>query len=138
MYDTGKSVSMVSHLNKLVNKPKLIKCNRTIVEAGGGTLIPVGECFVQLQIGNKIFRVRVIVIENLRGYILGQVLHRANQFGTGYSINGRHYITLNREMLTQSCSQIITNPTLKTKGKIKLLPFSISVIEVRSLEIPDS
>ena len=41
-------------------------------------------------------------------------------------------------MLAQSCSQIVTNPILKTKGKIKLLPFSISVIEVRTPGIPDS
>ena len=61
------------------------------------------------------------------------MLHRENIFGMGYSTNGRHYITLNRE----SCSQITTNPILKTEGKIKLLPFSISVIEVRTPEIPD-
>ena len=99
--------------NKLGNKPKLIKCNRSTSGAGGGTLTPVGECFVQLQIGNKMFRVRVIVIENLtRDYILGQVLHTANQFGTGYSTNGRHYITQNGEMFVQGCLQIVTNPIL--------------------------
>ena len=84
-------------------------------------------------------RDRVIIIDNLtRDYILGQVLHKANRFGTGYSPNGRHDITLNGEMLPQGCSQIVTNPILKTKGKIKLLPSSISVIEVRTPEIPDS
>ena len=41
-------------------------------------------------------------------------------------------------MLEQSCSQITTNPILKTKGKIKLFPSSISVIEIRKLEILDS
>ena len=41
-------------------------------------------------------------------------------------------------MLAQSCSQITTNPILKTKGKIKLLPSSISVIEIRTSEIPGS
>ena len=66
------------------------------------------------------------------------MLHRAKQFGTGYSTNGRHYITLNGEMLAQSCSQILTYPILKSKGKLKLLPFSISVMEVRTPEILDS
>ena len=42
------------------------------------------------------------------------------------------------EMLPQSCLQLTTNPVLKTEGKIKLLPSSISVIEVRIPEIPDS
>ena len=101
-------------------------------------LILVGECLVQLHIGSKIFRDRVIVMENLtRDYIFGQVLHRANQFGTSYSTNDRHYITLNGELLAQSCLQIVTNPILKAKSKIKLLPSSISVIEVRTPEIPD-
>ena len=41
-------------------------------------------------------------------------------------------------MLAQSCSQVVTNPILKSKGKIKLLPFSMSVLEIRTPEIPDS
>ena len=91
-----------------------------------------------MQIGNKMFRDRVIGIENLkRDYILGQVLHRDNRFGIGYSTNDRHCITLNGEMLVQSCLQLTTNPIIKTKGKIKLLPSSISVIEVKIPEIPD-
>ena len=87
LYDTGASFSVMSqrYFNKLKSRPKLVKCNRTISEAGGGTL-PVGECFVQLQIGNKIFRDRIIFIEILtRDYILDQVLHRAIQFDTGHS-----------------------------------------------------
>ena len=65
------------------------------------------------------------------------MLHTDNRFGMGYSTNGRHYITLNREMLVQRCSQLTTNPILKTKGKLKLLSYSISVIEVRTPEIPE-
>ena len=66
------------------------------------------------------------------------MLHRANRFSMGYSTNGRHYITLNGEMLAQSCLQIVTNPILKTEFKIILLPSSISVIEIRTPEIPDA
>ena len=40
-------------------------------------------------------------------------------------------------MLVQSCLQLTANSILKAKGNIKLLPSSISVIEVRTLEIPD-
>ena len=40
-------------------------------------------------------------------------------------------------MLAQSCFQTVTYPILKTKGKIKILPSSFSVIEVRTPEIPD-
>ena len=65
------------------------------------------------------------------------MLHRDNIFYTGYSINGKHYIIVNGEMLAQSCSQVTTNPILKIKGKINLLPSSISIIEVRMPEILD-
>ena len=41
-------------------------------------------------------------------------------------------------MLAQSYLQIVTNSILKSKGKINLLPSSISVIEIWTPEIPDS
>ena len=137
LYDRGASINMMSckFYNLPGNKPKLIKCNRSVSGAGRGVLIPVGIYVILVQICNKVFSGRVIVIENLkREYILGQVLHRDDRFSMGYSINGRHYITVNEEMLAQSCLPVTTNPILKTKGKIKLLPSSISIIEVRTLE----
>ena len=76
---------------------------------------------------------------NLRqNYILCQMLHRTNRFGTGYSTSGQHYITLNGEMLGQRISQVMVEPRLKTKGKIILPASSISVPEIRMLEIADT
>ena len=118
LYDAGVSISvMAKHFyNKLQNKPKLAKCSRSILNASGKVLIPIGECFVQLQIGKNIFRDRVIVIQSLKyKYILGQVLHRAYRFSTGYSTTGRHYITINSEMITQTILQVTNNPILKLK-----------------------
>ena len=80
LYDNGAPISvMAKHFyDKLQSKPKLAKCSKNILNASGKVLIPVGECFVQLQIGKKLFTYRVIVIQNLKcEYILGQVLHRA-------------------------------------------------------------
>ena len=91
----------------------------------------------KLQIGKKMFRDRLNVFENLtRDYILGLVLHRTKQFCTG-SLNKWKTLhhPVNGEMLAQSFLQTISSPILKTKGKIKLLPSSISVIEIRKLEI---
>ena len=84
LYDTGMSISVMSKhfFDRLQNKPKLIRCNRSISGAEGEALVPVGECFIQLQIGKRTFQDKVIVIENLKcNYILGQVLHRNNRFG---------------------------------------------------------
>ena len=91
-----------------------------------------GKCFVQLQIGKKSFRDRVIVIENLKCYyILGQVLHSSNRFSTGYSITGRHYITINSEMTAQAILQTTNSPILKTKVKLTLPSMSISIVEIK-------
>ena len=76
--------------DKLQNRPNLTKYSSNISSASGKALIPIGECFIQLQISKKLSRDRAIVIQNLRcEYILGQVLHRAYRFGTGYSTTGK-------------------------------------------------
>ena len=73
------------------------------------------------------------MIQNLKHeYILGQVLHRAYRFSTGYSTMGKYYITINGEMITEATSQITDNPIIKTKGKITLPPMSISVLSVKT------
>ena len=139
LYDTGASISVMAEhfFERLQNKSKLIKCNRNISGAGGEALIPVGECFNQLWIGKKTFRDRVIVIENLKcNYILAQVLHRTNRFGTGYSNTGRHYITGNGNMLAQIVSQTTADPILKRK--VTLPPISVSIVGVKTPNIPDT
>ena len=68
LYDTGTSISvMAKHFfDRLQNRPKCIRCNRSISGAGGKALIPVGKCFIQLQIGKRTFQNRVIIIEILK------------------------------------------------------------------------
>ena len=101
--------------------------------AGGEALVSVGECFIQLQIGKKAFRDRVIAIKNLKcNYILGQVLYRTNRLSTGYSTRGRYYITVNGEMIAQVISQTTNNPILKTKGKVTSPPTSISIVGIKT------
>ena len=135
LYDTGVSISVMSKqfFEKLQNKPRLIKCNRIISGAGGEALVPVGEWFIQLQIGKKIFRDRVIIINNLKcNYILGQVLHITNRFGTSYLTTGLHYITVYGEMIAQAISQTVNSPILKTKGTVTLPLLSISVVGIKT------
>ena len=79
LYDTGISMSCMAKrfFDKLTMKPKLIPCIQSITGTGGKLLRLVGECFICLQIGKRVFRNQVVVIDNLRYiYILGQVLHR--------------------------------------------------------------
>ena len=107
LYDNGTSTSCMakSFFDTLPVKPKLMPCNRYIAGMGGKTLRHVGEWFVYLQIGRRIFWDRVVAIDNLRcKYILDQVLHRSYWFGTGYSTTGKHYITINGQVIAQSIS----------------------------------
>ena len=137
LYDTGMSISDMGKcfFDQLQVKPKLIRCNRSISGAGGEAIIPVGECFIQLQISKRTFQDRTIIIENLKhNYILDQVLQRDNRFGTGHSITGRHYITINGEMIAQSISQATPNPILK----LKRLPMSVSVVEIKIPTVPNT
>ena len=68
LYDTGTSISVLAKhfYDKLQNKPKLAKCGMNILNASGEALIPVGECFIQLQIGKKLFSDMAIVYSKLK------------------------------------------------------------------------
>ena len=129
----GASVSiMATHsYDKIQNRPKLTKCNRNILSASGKALITVGECFIQLQIDQKLFRDRTMVIQNLKcEYILGQVLHRAYRFSTCYSTTGKHYRMINGEMIAEAITQVTDKPIINTQCKITLPPMSVSVLSV--------
>ena len=58
--------------------------------------------------------------------------------GMGYSTDGRHFITIKGKVITQSCQSTIEEPILKTKGRIVLKQNSISVIAVKTPQIPDT
>ena len=60
------------------------------------------------------------------------MLHRTYRFDTGYSTAGKHYITINGEMIAEAMSQITDSPILKPKGKIILPPMSVSVIGIKT------
>ena len=70
---------------------------------------------------------------NKRLYFRSSLI-QTNWFSTVFSTNGRCYITLNREMLAQSCLQIIINPILKNQRQNWTI--TISAIQIRTPEIP--
>ena len=58
LYDIGTSIGVMSKcfFDRLQNKPKLVRCDRSISGTGGEALITVGECFIQLQISKRMFQ----------------------------------------------------------------------------------
>ena len=52
----GMSVMSSKFLSSIVNKPKVIKCNRKVRSAGGDTLVSKGDCHIELKIGKKVLK----------------------------------------------------------------------------------
>ena len=79
------------------------------------------------------FRDRVVILNNLNcGYIIGAMIQRSYHIPTGFSITGRHFLSANGQMVAQSISKPTIEPIIKTKGKIKLNPHSITIVSVKT------
>ena len=96
-------------------------------------LIPIGECFVDLKMGNRILRDRTIIIKNLsRDYIIGIAIQCANKMLIVFSTLGRHFILLNGKMNVQSVSLITTQPIIKCKSRTYLQAYAVTIISVKT------
>ena len=105
LFDTGASMTIIStrFFNSLKHRPKILQCSRTLRGAGGEALIPNGECFLPIKIGKEMFRGRVVIINSLNhNYITGAVIQRSYHVATGLSITGRHFLSVNGQMVVQS------------------------------------
>ena len=123
------SVISTKFFNSLKHKPKVLQCNRPLGGAGGETLIPKGECFLQVKIGKKTLRDCIVIVNNLNhDYILGTAMQRSYHMSTGFSITGRHFLSVKGHMVAQSVNTPTLEPIIKTKGKIKLNPYATSII----------
>ena len=92
-----------------------------------------GECYIELKIGIRVLKDRVIIIKNLnRDYIIGVAIQHANKRLTSFSMSGRHFISLNGEMIAQSVSSITTQPFIKWKSRTCLKAHAVSIIAVQT------
>ena len=127
------SIISTKFFNSLIHKPKITACRRILGTADGEALILKGECFLQIKIGKQIFRDRVIIVENLsHNYIIGTAMIRSYHIATGFSITGRHFLSVNGQMLAQSIPTPTMEAIIKNKGKIKLSPHSVTVISIKT------
>ena len=93
----------------------------------------MGECFVDLKIGNRMLRDRAIRIKNLnRDYIIGVAIQHANKMLTSFSMSGRHVISLNGEKIVQSVSSITTQPIMKCKSRTCLQAYAVTIVSVKT------
>ena len=133
LFDMGAGMSVMSSMffSSIANKPKVFKCNRNVRSAGGDTLVLKGECYIKSKIGKRVLKDRVIIIKNLnRDYIIGVAIQHANKMLTSFSTLGRHFISLNGEMIAQSVSPITTQPIIKCKSRNYLKVHAVTIIAV--------
>ena len=79
------------------------------------------------------FRDRIGITNNLNcDYIIGAVIQRSYHVATGFSITGRHFLSVNGLVVMQSILTPTKEPTIKNKGKIKLNPHSMTVVSVKT------
>ena len=57
---------------------------------------------------------------------------RSYYISTGFSITGRHFLSVNGQMVVQSISSPTIEGIIKIKGKIKLNPLSINIVLVKT------
>ena len=81
----------------------------------------------------------MVVIDNMKcKYILGHLLHRSYQFGTGYLTTGKHYITINGQVIAQLISQPLDYPIVEMKGRITLPPVSVLILEFKTPKLKNT
>ena len=120
-------------LDSLKHKPKIIKCNRALRGAGDEALMPKGKCFLQVKIGKHSFRDRVVIVHNLNhDYIIDVAIQRSYGVATGFSVTGRHFLSVNGQMVVQSIPTPAIEPTVKNKCKMKLSPHSVTVVSIKT------
>ena len=61
-----------------------------------------------------------------------QQIQRSYHVATGFSITGRHFLSVNGQMVVQSIPTPTIEPIVKSKGKIKLSPHSITVVSIKT------
>ena len=123
LFNTGASMSVISTRPFDKPKPKILQCNRTLRGAGGEALIPKGECFLEIKIGKQMFRDRVVIINNLNcHYVIGTEIQRSYHIATGFSITGRHFLSVKRQMVVQSIPSPTIEPIIKNQRQNKIKP----------------
>ena len=135
LFNTGASMTVIStrFFDSLKHKPKILKCNRTLRGAGDEAFIHKVESFLQIKIGKQMFRDRVVIVNNLNhNYIIGTAIQRSYHIATGFRITGMHFWSVNGQIVAQSIHAPTIEPIIKSKGKIKLSPHSITAVSIKT------
>ena len=80
--------------------------------------MPKGECFLQVKIGKQTIGDRVVILHNLyHDNIIGAAMQRSYHVATGFCVTGRHFWSVNGQMVAQSIPTCTIEPIVKKRVK---------------------
>ena len=62
-------------------------------------------------------------------FIIGAAMQRSYHIAAGFSMTGRHFLSVNGQMLAQNIPTPIMETIIKNKGKIKLSPHLVTELK---------
>ena len=134
--DSGASRYCISKSlwNRIKVNNKLAQPNVILTGAGGSKLSLLGFSEITCSIGRFMFTEEFPVIEGMvSDMLLGIKWEHKFNIHTGRTQNGNHYISRGKhDFITESVNMLKSSPIIKTKGKIKLSPESIALVEVQA------
>ena len=134
--DSGASCNCISKSlwNRIKVNNRLAQPNVILTGAGGSKLSLLVFSEITCLIGKFTFTEEFAVIEGMvSDMLLGIKWEHKFNIHTGWTQNGNHYISRGKHnFIAESVNRLKSNPIIKTKGKIKLNPESITLVEVQA------
>ena len=85
------------------------------------------------KISKQTFRDRVVIVHNLNyNCVIGTAIQKSYHVATDFSVTGRHFLSVNGQMVVQRIPTPTIEPIVKNKDKIKLSPHSITIVSIKT------
>ena len=134
--DSGASHNCISKSlwNRIKVNNRLTKPNVIFTGAGGSKLSLSGFSEITCLIGRFTFTEEFTVIEGMvSDILLGIKWQQKFNIHTGWTRTGNHFKSRGKhDFIAKSVNRLKSSPIIKTKGKIKLSPESIALVEVQA------
>ena len=102
LLDTGTHIPVIlqKYFRSLPQKKLLQSHTHTVTSASAAKLGSIGHCHLTFRLGNKCFRHKFIVLQDLqRNLVLGLNWQSNYKIGCNWNINRHQYITYNNKYL---------------------------------------
>ena len=134
--DSGASHNCISKSlwNRIKVNNRLAQPNVILTGEGDSKLSLLGFSEITCSTGKFTFTEEFTVIDGMvSDMFLGIKWEHKFNIHTGLTRNGNHYVLRSKhDFIAESINRLKSSPIIKTKGKIKLNPESIALVEVQA------